>query len=92
MQELLKIKEKTVCQEVDNEMVIVPLSDDVANMKNIYTLNEVGAFIWQNIENFENQSDIEEAVMANFDAGKETVAIDVPAFLDDLKKTFSFLI
>jgi len=78
---LSKIKLNFVAREVGDELVIVPLSGNVAQMNELFTLNETGKFIWDNV--VENRSVDELAVLMTecFDIDKDTAERDVDAFL-----------
>ena len=74
-----------VCRKVDNEMVLVPLVNEVAEMKVIYTLNEVATFIWEKIDELESLEEITEAVVDNFDIDHGTALKDITTFFEELQ-------
>jgi hypothetical protein len=39
-----------VTRKTGNEYVLVPISNNIADMNSVYTLNETGAFIWELID------------------------------------------
>ena len=39
-----------VSRMIADECILVPIRHDVENLGSIYTLNEVGAFIWNSID------------------------------------------
>ena len=47
IRQLNAIKSKFVTRTVGDELVIVPLSGNVAQMNRLFTLNETGKFIWE---------------------------------------------
>jgi hypothetical protein len=65
-------------------MILVPIRADVADMEGIYTLNEVGAFVWSKLDGQTTISEIEVAVREEYDAGAATIAEDVAAFIQEL--------
>jgi len=73
-----------VFRKIVDEMILVPIRADVADMEGIYTLNEVGAFIWDKLDGQATISEIEAAVQEEYDAGAATIAEDVAAFIREL--------
>ena len=39
-----------VTRKTGNEYVLVPITNNIADMNSVYTLNETGAFIWEQID------------------------------------------
>ena len=86
--ELNKIYNKTsevAFRKVSDEYILVPLSDDIADMDSLFTMNEVGAFIWEQIDGNRSISQIVENVTDEFDVENETAKKDVFTFLDEIK-------
>ena len=86
--ELNKIYNKTsevAFRKVSDEYILVPLSDDIADMDSLFTMNEVGAFIWEQIDGNRSISQIVENVTGEFDVKNETAQKDVLTFLDEIK-------
>jgi hypothetical protein len=73
-----------IFRQIIDELVLVPVRQDVADMDAIYTLNEVGAFIWRQLEGPRNLDALQVAVLAEYDAEAATVTSDVAAFVDAL--------
>jgi len=82
--DIKELKSRMVCRKVDNEMVLVPIVSDVAEMKVIYTLNEVASFIWEKVDEVETLNEIVSAVVDNFDTDQQTAVNDVNDFFNEL--------
>ncbi|NOZ47605.1 MAG: PqqD family protein [Chlorobi bacterium] len=76
---------EVVSRKVDDEFILVPLNDDIADMDSIYTMNEVGAFIWEQINGDNTVKEIIETVTNEFDVKPEIAQKDVLTFFDDIK-------
>ena len=83
------MKTKFVAREVGNELILVPLSGNVAQMNELFTMNETAKFIWENINEDSSIEDIENAMTDTFDIDKETAKKDILVFLTQLKSFFS---
>lgn len=75
-----------VTRKTGNEYVLVPVTDNIADMNSVYTLNETGAFIWEQIDGKNNINNIIEKLTAEFDIDTDTARNDVLAFLNEMNK------
>lgn len=73
-----------VPRKTGREYVLVPVTDNIADMKNVYTLNETGAFIWEQIDGIKSVNDIIEAVRKEFDVDYDTASDDVIEIINDM--------
>lgn len=81
-----------VDQMIDGEYVLVPLQKQAGQMRELFTLNESGAFIWQKINGENTVSDIIEKVTENFSIDKETAQGDVLHFLQKMQDIAAILL
>lgn len=88
IQTLYHMKSKFVAREVGNELIIVPLSGNVAQMNELFTMNETAKFIWENISEKTSVEDIENAMTDTFDIDKETAKKDILVFLTQMENFF----
>ncbi len=75
-----------IFRQIVEEMVLVPIRQNVADLDSIYTLNELGAFIWGKLESPRSYTEIEEAIQADFDVDVETVRTDLQTFMEELAR------
>ncbi len=76
--------ENFVFRRIVEEMVLVPIRQNVAELDSIYTLNELGAFIWEQLESPRSLGDLEETILAEYEIDAETVSTDLASFVDSL--------
>ena len=81
LQTLYKLKIKFVARQVGAEMILVPLSGNVAQMNELFTLNETARFIWQNTGENTTLADIESLMTTEFDIDAETAKEDIGKFM-----------
>lgn len=86
IQLLNNLKSKFVTREVGNELIIVPLSANVAHMNELFTLNETAKFIWENLDKSNSIEGLISLVTDTFDINEETAAKDVETFLSNLER------
>jgi len=73
-----------IYRKIVEEMILVPICQDIADMNCIYTLNPVGAFIWQQLEMPKTRNELEKAILAEFDVGHEPILKDLEDFIREM--------
>lgn len=77
--------EAFVTRRIAGETLIVPVSAKVGDLEAIYTLNEVGSFVWQLIDGQRTAQAIAEAVGAEYEVALDRAARDVDELLGILE-------
>jgi len=77
--------EDLVSRNVAGETIIVPIKGRVGDLDAIYTLNEVGTFIWKHMEGRPTVRRLLAAVAREYDVEPEEVKKDVAEFLESLE-------
>lgn len=73
-----------VCRNIAGETFLVPVRGDLADMRKIFTLDSVAAFIWEAMDGTRSLSDILDSVTGEFDVARESAAADLAAFTGGL--------
>ena len=74
-----------IARRTGDEYVLVPVTDNIADMTCMYTLNETGAFIWDLIDGEKSTMEIAAALAAEYDVPEELAIEDVDRYLSALK-------
>lgn len=82
----MKIKQKFVVRQIAGDTVLVPISDTVSKFNGLIMLNEVGLFIWNNLESVSDENELLERILEEYDVDELTAKNDMIEFLDVLKK------
>lgn len=82
-----KLKSKFVVRAVGNELILVPLTGNVAQMNELFTMNETGKFIWENIDEKTTIEELENLMTDAFNIDSETAKKDIIIFLKKLETT-----
>ena len=85
LQYFAELKNRYVARQVGNELIIVPLAGNVAQMNALFTLNETGKFIWENISAESSLDNLADAMTGEFEIDSETAQRDIEIFLNKLK-------
>jgi hypothetical protein len=75
-----------VTRKTGNEYVLVPIANNIADMNSVYTLNETGAFLWEQLDGKKSVKDLIDALISEYDVDYETAAADVFSFIDEMNK------
>jgi len=73
-----------IYRKIVDESVLVPFHNNVADMDCIYTLNGMGAFIWDQLAEPATRAQLEQAVLAEYDADPALVVADLDRFLAEM--------
>lgn len=74
-----------IFRRIVDELVLVPVRQDVADMDCIYTLNPVGAFIWEKLDGAATLGEIQAAIADEYATEPETAAGDLLDFMGELE-------
>ena len=77
---------RIVARDTGDEYVLVPVTDNIADMKSVYTLNSTGAFIWNKLDGARTVQDIVDDVEKEFDVEGKQALEDVLSFFHDMKE------
>lgn len=73
-----------VYRRIADEAVLVPIHQQVADMDCLYTMNPVGAFVWERLDGSATQAQILAAMLDEYDAEPAVIAADLDAFLREM--------
>ena len=82
---VIKKNKKIVARKSGDEYILVPITDNVANMEAVYTLNETAAYIWDCIDGLRSQEDIAGILSEEYNIDKDAALSDVKDLVDDLE-------
>jgi hypothetical protein len=69
-----------------NEYLLVPVTNNIADMDSMFTLNDTGAFIWEHIDGKNSLEDIAGALANEYEVEYDDAVSDVLSFADDMQK------
>ncbi len=76
--------DRVVSRRIVDELILVPIRQSVAEMETLYTLNEVGARVYELIDGERPVRAIVETIVTEFDVAFETAHSDVSEFIEQL--------
>jgi len=82
----VKIKDGFLLREIAGTYVVVPIGERVIDFKGMMTLNEIGSFIWSNMQSECTSDEIVSLILENYDVDADTARTDLEEFLDHIRK------
>ena len=81
----IKRSDNFIFRKIVNEMILVPVKHDVADMEHIFTLNEVGAFVWEKLSKSSTIEELQQDILDEFEVDPAMAQQDLQVFLEDLE-------
>ena len=81
---------RVVFRRINDECLLIPLTDNIADMDSLYRLNETGVFIWEAIDGKRNIRDITAMMAEEFDVGTDEAEKDILVFLEQVRGFLHF--
>ena len=75
-----------IFRRIVEDMILVPIHQDIADMNCIYTLNEVGALLWEKLEKPLSSEELQAVVLEEYSIDAITASGDVASFLSEMEK------
>jgi hypothetical protein len=80
-----KKKGEFVTRSIAGETIVVPVRGQIGDLNAIYNLNEVGAFIWEQMDGRKSVTQVVEAVRGEFDVALEQADKETSEFIAALE-------
>ena len=84
LQEINHRKPYFVCKNTGEELLLIPLKDNVADFNQYLVLNELGAFIWEQININSSVALLQDAIFNEFDVPLSQIQHDLTKFIPEL--------
>jgi len=75
-----------VSRKIVDEVILVPIRRRGEDVESLYTLNEVGARIWESIDGTRQVREIRDLIVAEFDVTGAQAEVDLLTLLDQLSQ------
>lgn len=85
LESICKPSEDIVSREIEGELIIVPITSGIGDMEDeLYTLNETGRAIWDQLDGKTSLGDIAKALAEEYDASPGDIGRDVQGIVGEL--------
>lgn len=86
LKSILSHSSSVVTRKSGNEYILVPVTDNIADMDSVYTLNETGAFIWEQIDGKRTVKEIIDLVIQEYEIDRDSASKDVFDLIGHMQK------
>ncbi len=81
----MKIKDGFILREVAGNFIVVAVGEEAVNFNAMITLNDSGAFLWNNLKEEITKEELTEKLLEEYEIDRETATNDVDEFLTILE-------
>ena len=86
LDKIYKRNENFVFRKIEDETILVPLKGNVGDMGSIYNLNEVAAFVWEQLDGKKSLGDIKHRLLEEFEVSAVEAEDDLSEYIAQLKE------
>jgi hypothetical protein len=78
---IYKKNESFVFRKIEDETILVPIKDNVGDMGSLYNLNEVAAFVWEQLDGHKSLGDIKQRLIEEYEVSAEEAEDDLSEYI-----------
>lgn len=82
----MKLNKDFILREIAGEYILVPIGDTPLSFNGLITVNDVGAFIWNNIKKTSSEEELLKLILDEYDVDKDSAKEDLAEFLGKLRE------
>ncbi len=83
-QQIPEKRDDIVVRKSGDGYIVVPVVSNIADMTEVYTINETGAFIWDHIDGKRDRNEIAGLLASHYEIDTKSALNDTEAFLDEI--------
>ena len=81
----MKLKKDFILREIMGDVVLVPINQSTSQFNGLITVNELGKFIWENLEKVKDENDLLQLILDEYEVERDVAKKDLDEFLQVLK-------
>ena len=82
----MKFKKEFMLREIVGETILIPMGDSNNHFNGIITINELGKFIWENLESSKDEEELLYKILEEYEVEEKEAKEDLDEFLDKLRQ------
>lgn len=91
LEQQYKRNENFVFRQIEDETILVPIKNNVGDMHSIYSLNDVGAFLWRHLDGEHTLANLKELLTAEYEVTAREAEADLIEFVGQLRQIDAIL-
>ena len=80
------IKKQLIKREIAGDTILVPIGKTIYDSNGLFVLNELAAFIWDNLPSVDSEAEIVSAILEEYEVSAEEASVDTAEFLAKLRE------
>jgi hypothetical protein len=85
LSQIYRRNDNFVSRRIENETVLVPIRNNVGDLDCIYSLNPVGALVWEQLDGVATLEAIRDRIVGEYDVSAVAAAADLNAFVAEME-------
>lgn len=81
----MELKKKFVLRNIVGETILVPIGQNSEAFNGLIAINELGKFIWENIESSKDEDELLQRILDEYEVDEDVAKADLDEFLGNLK-------
>ncbi len=82
----MKVKQDFMIKKILDDYIVVPTGEELVNFDAMITLNETGAFLWEQLQEDKTEEELIKALCAEYDVSQDVAKADVSEFIGLLQQ------
>ena len=82
----MKIKKELIKREIAGDVILVPVGKTVLDSNGLFLLNEQAAFLWDHLAEAEDEGQLLQQLLQDYEVDEATAKQDLDAFLSKLRE------
>ena len=81
----MELKKKFVLRNIVGETILVPIGQNNEAFNGLISINELGKFIWENIESAKDKEELLQRILDEYEVDRDVAKADLDEFLGKLE-------
>jgi hypothetical protein len=86
LKEIFAHKPNFVCKPTGEELLLIPLKDNVADFNQYLVLNQLGAYFWEALDSSITIDLLQEKILTEFEVTPEQLYADLKQFIPEIHR------
>ena len=82
----MKFKKDFILRDIMGETILVPINESTTAFNGLITINELGKFIWENLESSKDEEELLHKILEESEVEEKEAKEDLDEFLDKLRQ------
>ena len=81
----MDLKKEFMLRNIAGDNILVPLGGTINDLNGLIAINEIGKFIWENIESSKDEDELLQRILDEYEVERDVAKADLDEFLGKLK-------